>query len=119
MPSTWDEVIDKAVEKITAKQQAKEVEIQQELENVNNQINDLKKDNPDLDEDALWAYMESNKTLNVYEAFIKTSKNTKSDEAKQVASKVGSNVQNTTGKTGISYDQLHKMDLDDIQLPGS
>lgn len=116
-PTSWDEVIEKVETRLSQKQTQKEKTIEAELSNVNKQIADLKELNPKLDEDKIWQYMEANKTLNVYEAFIKTNKEvgeTTPKDNKQVAGKIGSNTQNATSKPAMSYEELHRKGLDDI-----
>ncbi len=116
-PNTWDEVFEKLEQHTTQKQTQKEKEIETNLAIVNKQIIDLKTINPGIDENKLWQYMEENKTLNVYEAFIKTNVTVKdAKDNKEVSKKIGSNVKNTTSKAGMSYVELQKMSLDDIHL---
>ena len=117
-PKTWDEVLDKAEERILTKTQKEQQKMAEVSAKITADIAEAKKLYPDLSEDEVWDYMDKNKVLNVHEAVIKMhiDKPPSNAKNKQTAAKIGAGTAGKTAKT-ISYAELHNKSLDDINLP--
>ena len=114
-PKTWNDVLTKVESDLLKKEEAKAAKLKEVEAQVTREINDLKRVDKSIDEDKLWNFMIENKINNVYEAYTKMG-HTTTGENKSVSEKIGKGSQNSTGKSGLSYEQLHRMSLDDIDL---
>ncbi len=117
-PKTWDEVLDKAEERILTKTQKEQQKMAEVSAKIEADIAEAKKLYPDLSVDEVWDYMDKNKVLNVHEAVIKMhiDKPPSNAKNKQTAAKIGAGTAGKSSK-GMSYEELHNKSLDDINLP--
>jgi vacuolar-type H+-ATPase subunit I/STV1 len=120
-PETWDEAADLIETRLKTKAEKEEQEREQTYKKINADFSAAKKTFPDLDEDKVFEYMANNKILNVFEAAtrMKADEHVSNEANKKVASKVGSSSANSSGKSPLTYAELHRVSLDDIKLPSN
>jgi len=116
VPNTWNEVFEKLEQRLINKQETESERLAQVEQQINSDLQEVKKLYPDIDDDDMWDFMAENKIVNVYEAAAKFLKdNPNVNENKQVSAKMGS--KNTSGKAAVTYEQIHNKSLDDLTLP--
>jgi predicted RNase H-like nuclease (RuvC/YqgF family) len=120
-PETWDEAVDFIEKRMTSKAETEQKQMVEIEKKMVTDFTETKKIYPELDEDKVWDYMAEHKLLNVFEAVtkMKAEEHVSNEANKNVASKIGSASANTSGKTSMTYAELHKTSLDDITLPSN
>jgi len=117
-PKTWNEVADYIEKRQVAKQKANASKVSLEMNRMNQDISKVKEKFPDVTEEQIWDYLEKNTSTNVFEAVLNIQAGSPSNkENKEISSKIGSGSKNTTGKSSMTYEEIHNTSLDDIQLP--
>ncbi|MFA5346337.1 MAG: hypothetical protein WC315_08720 [Candidatus Omnitrophota bacterium] len=118
-PETWDEAVDFIEKRIVSKAETENKQMAEIEKKMVTDFTETKKIYPELDEEKVWDYMAEHKLLNVFEAVtkMKAEEHVSNEANKETASKIGSASANTSGKTSMTWAELHKTKLEDIDLP--
>jgi len=116
-PQTWKDVANYVEKNLTSRQQTEEQRKVEIITKINADIMEIKKVDSLITEDEIWECMDKNEITNPFQAYIKIKENRPlSDDKKKISSKIGSGSQNSSGKSEMTYQQLHKTSLDDLRM---
>jgi vacuolar-type H+-ATPase subunit I/STV1 len=115
---TVDDLVNHVKVELKREKEMENKSIDEFFDRTSKSIAEVRKVYPKLTEDEIWDYMAEKNIQDVFRASLElTARNNSS--SKDTSAKIGSGHKNAAGGAGMSYEQLHKLKLDDITLPKS